>query len=69
MDLTYAEIARRVDNVTQTQIERIFRGESQGTFESIVAIIFAMELPSVLNIALMERSPHPFISSNMYLCF
>jgi len=63
MDLTYAEIARRVDNVTQTQIERIFRGESQGTFESIVAIIFAMELPSVLNIALMERSPHPFISS------
>ncbi|WP_455046378.1 hypothetical protein [Mogibacterium timidum] len=60
-DLTYGEIHNRVEFLSEKQIERIFRGESQGTFESIVAIIFAMELPSQLSLPLMERSPHPFI--------
>lgn len=60
-DLTYEEIHRRVEFLSVKQIERIFRGESQGSFESIVAIIFAMELPSQLSLPLMERSPHPFI--------
>lgn len=64
MDLTYAEIARRVKYVSQDQIERIIRGQSNGEFYTIVSIIFAMELPYVLSIPLMERSPHPFIVSN-----
>ena len=60
-DLTYGEIYDRVQFVSEKQIERIFRGESQGTFESIISIIFAMELPPQLSLPLMERSPHPFI--------
>lgn len=56
LGLSYNDIADRV-NIDERQVRRIFDGES-GSLESIVAIIFAMELPPQLSLPLMDRSPH-----------
>ena len=46
----------------ERQVRRIFAGDS-GSLESIVAVIFAMELPPQLSLPLMERSPHRLMAS------
>lgn len=56
LGLSYNDIADRV-NLDERQVRRVFSGES-GSLETIVAIIFAMELPPQLSLPLMERSPH-----------
>ena len=56
LGLSYNDIADRV-NIDERQVRRVFDGES-GSLETIVAIIFAMELPPQLSLPLMERSPH-----------
>lgn len=61
LGLSYNEIADRV-GIDERQVRRIFAGDS-GSLESIVAVIFAMELPPQLSLPLMERSPHRLMAS------
>lgn len=61
LGLSYNEIADRVE-MDERQVRRIFAGDS-GSLESIIAVIFAMELPPQLSLPLMERSPHRLMAN------
>jgi hypothetical protein len=62
MGVSYNVIADRVD-IDERQVRRIFAGES-GSLETIVAVLFAMELPPQLSLPLMERAPHKLMPAN-----